>query len=142
MRAGQWDPEEAETHAAAAYDALLPQGIATPGMQFLAAENGARDVVGFVWVALESAESAGAWIYDIVIWAEHRGHGYGRALLAATEGEVAERGIAFLGLNVFGANHVARRLYESSGYETVALQMRKALPSDPAARVASSSTSD
>ncbi len=77
------------------------------------------------WVALSEPPRPGAWIYAIEVDAAVRGKGYGRALLAALEDRVREHGVATIGLNVFGENHVARRLYESAGYETTSLQMRK-----------------
>ena len=102
-------------------------------MLFLTAETAAGDLVGHVWVALDSrpGSGSGAWIYDIEIEEGQRGHGYGRALLRAAEREVASHGVEVIGLNVFGANTVARSLYKSSGYEITALQMRKRLsPAD------------
>jgi ribosomal protein S18 acetylase RimI-like enzyme len=68
-----------------------------------------------------------AWIFDIEVFAEHRGRGLGRALLSAAEEEVARHGAANLGLNVFGSNEVARRLYESAGYVVITQQMQKRL---------------
>jgi hypothetical protein len=56
---------------------------------------------------------------------------------AAAERETAQRGVTTIGLNVFGANVVVRRLYESAGYDVTSLQMRKPLRSDhelPSAR--------
>jgi ribosomal protein S18 acetylase RimI-like enzyme len=56
-----------------------------------------------------------------------RGKGYGRALLRAAEEQAAQQGIDTIGLNVFGSNAVARELYQSSGYETASLHLRKQL---------------
>ncbi|MGH3260272.1 MAG: GNAT family N-acetyltransferase [Streptosporangiaceae bacterium] len=66
-------------------------------------------------------------MYDIEVNEEHRGQGYGRALLQAAEQEAARGGSQAIGLNVFGTNTVARRLYESAGYEITAMNMRKRL---------------
>ena len=49
----------------------------------------------------------------------------GRALLAACEAAVAERGISRLELNVHGHNATAIRLYDTSGYGVVTQQLRK-----------------
>ena len=46
-----------------------------------------------------------------------RGRGYGRALMEAADREAQRRGAQSIGLNVFGRNDVARRMYESSGYQ-------------------------
>jgi ribosomal protein S18 acetylase RimI-like enzyme len=133
IRAGDWNADVAEELAAKETDALLPQGVDSPGMLLLVAETDAAEVVGIVWVALERADNAGAWIFDIEVDPAHRGQGYGRALLRAAESEVRQRGGKSIGLNVFGANTAARRLYESSGYEIASLHMRKLLtPTDDA----------
>jgi len=127
--AGEWPPAEAEQRAALETDGLLPGGLATPGMLLLTARTPGGEPVGSVWVALRLGQPAGgAWIYDIVVAPEHRGQGYGRALLAGAEREAARRGATTIGLNVFGSNTVARTLYESAGYEVTALQLRKPLP--------------
>jgi ribosomal protein S18 acetylase RimI-like enzyme len=86
-----------------------------------------RSRIGMAWLAVESPDKAGAWIYDIEIVREQRGEGYGRSLLRAVEQLAAERGVTTIGLNVFGRNAVARALYESCGFEVSSLQMRKAL---------------
>ncbi len=57
----------------------------------------------------------------------HRGRGLGRAAMVLAEEAARSQGASELGLNVFGPNTVARRLYESLGYETTAVNMRKPL---------------
>jgi ribosomal protein S18 acetylase RimI-like enzyme len=129
VRAGNWSPEEAEERAAQQTAELLPAGLDTPGTLLLVAENAAGEPVGHVWVALERqpGSGGGAFIYDIDVLEAQRGKGYGRALLQAAERETARHGAPSIALNVFGPNTVARRLYESAGYETTSLQMRKSL---------------
>jgi ribosomal protein S18 acetylase RimI-like enzyme len=126
VQAGNWDAASSEERAARDMDGLLPQGPATPGMLLLSAEA-EPGVVGWIWIALARDDEPGAWIYQIEIDPSHRGRGYGRALLAAAEEEVRRRGVTALGLNVFGENLIARRLYESAGYEATTVQMRKRL---------------
>jgi ribosomal protein S18 acetylase RimI-like enzyme len=129
VAAGNWTPEVADTRAAQQTDELLPAGVDTPGVLMLMAENSDGDAVGFVWLALERQPGAGggAWIYDIEILADFRGRGFGRALLAAAEGEAAAHGVDSIGLNVFGSNLRARTLYESAGYDVSAMQLKKVL---------------
>lgn len=127
VRAGHWTAELAEDLAARETDELLPDGADTPGMLLLVAEAQNAEVVGVVWVALERDKKEGAWIFDIEVDPEHRGRGFGRALLQATEREVQQHGVKSIGLNVFGSNEVGQRLYKSSGYEVAALHMRKGL---------------
>ncbi|HWE68280.1 MAG TPA: GNAT family N-acetyltransferase [Acidimicrobiales bacterium] len=133
VAAGNWDAGEAETLAAEQTDQLLPQGVDTPGVLMRVAETSAGERVGHLWLALERrpGQGGGAWIYDIAIEAEHRGRGHGRALLRAAEDEARRHGVTAIGLNVFGSNAVARRLYESAGYQAATVQMRKELgPAD------------
>lgn len=126
--AGNWPADQAGALAARQVDGLLPQGAGTAGMLLLIAETPAHERVGHVWVQLRSPEAGGeAWIFDIEVEPAQRGKGHGRALLAAAERETAAHGVPTIGLNVFGANVVARDLYESSGYEITSMQMRKHL---------------
>jgi ribosomal protein S18 acetylase RimI-like enzyme len=65
------------------------------------------------------------FVFDIEIDAEHRGRGLGRAAMLAAERVVADAGRSVIGLNVFGPNRRARRLYESLGYRTESMQLAK-----------------
>lgn len=85
------------------------------------------EVVGVLWIGLRD-RAAGSWyVYDIAIDEAFRGRGLGRATMLLAETEARARGARSIGLNVFGFNTVARRLYESLGYEPTAIQMQKAL---------------
>jgi ribosomal protein S18 acetylase RimI-like enzyme len=129
VAAGRVGPDEAERRSAEEADRLLPAGVDTPAMLLMAAETPDGHPVGHLWLGLEREPGTGgdAWIYDIEIIPERRGQGYGRALLSAAEELAAQHGAVALGLNVFGGNQVARRLYESAGYQVSSLQMRKRL---------------
>ena len=131
VRAGNWSEDEAEARAAEQTDELLPQGVDTPGMLLLVAEAPEGEPIGHLWVGLERHPGfPRAWIYSIEIAPARRGQGYGRALLLAAERETARRGVKAIGLNVFGSNTVARKLYESAGYEIASLKMHKVLLPD------------
>ncbi len=129
VSAGNWTQDEAESRSAEQTDSLLPLGIETPGTLLLIAETPEGVQIGHVWVALQRPPGSGsrAWIYDIEIEPEHRGKGFGRALLVAAEEETARHGISKIGLNVFGSNTTARSLYESAGYQVASTQMYKEL---------------
>lgn len=133
VQAGDWDPGQAETLAARHLDDLLPAGPQTGGMFLLVAENSTGERVGQVWIALDRPRPGDAWIYDIEVSSGQRGKGYGRALLQAAETQAGQRAAKAIGLHVFGANAVARKLYESSGYQVTSLVMRKPLGEAPAA---------
>ena len=90
--------------------------------------SGADAVVGYLWIGPDSSSDAGAWwVWDITLSPDFRGQGIGRQVMLLAETFAAGRGATTLGLNVFGSNAVARGLYESLGYTTTKLQMRKEL---------------
>ena len=108
---------------------LLPDGVRTEGMLLFAAEVDGEEV-GWIWIGLPGTgggDAEVAWLHEVLIDPPYRGRGYGRAIIQAAERELARRGVAELGLNVFGDNTVARRLYESLGFEVAAQQMVKTI---------------
>jgi ribosomal protein S18 acetylase RimI-like enzyme len=123
-RTGACTAEEAETRAATESEQFLPDGLQTAGMALLIGETDG-EAVGLVWVGPAPAGRAGWWVYDIEVVPARRGQGYGRALLEAAEREAQQRGAVSIGLDVFGGNDVALRMYESSGYEVAATRMLK-----------------
>lgn len=129
VASGSWSKDEAEERAAADAAKLLPAGLATEDMLFYMAEAEDGEVVGWVWLCLRSprGDRGFAWIYDIEVVANQRGKGYGRVLLAAAEAELRLRDVSTVGLQVFGPNVVAQRLYASAGYELMSQQLRKEL---------------
>ncbi len=85
-------------------------------------------VVGYVWVGRDTSDDPTSWwVWDLLIEAEHRGKGYGKQGMRLAEDYAKSQGAATLGLSVFGFNHSARSLYESLGYETTSIKMRKTL---------------
>ena len=129
VAAGRWAPDEALALSFSSTDDLLPDGPSTEGMLLLKGIRPDGVPVGVLWISLTHPRGAPdcAFLYDIEVVEEHRGAGYGRALLAAAEDAVRARGISALELNVFGGNERAIRLYASSGYEVATQQMRKNL---------------
>ncbi len=65
-----------------------------------------------------------AWVFDIRVDDAQRGKGLGRALMEAMHAAARDLGATSVGLNVFGHNTAAVRLYESLGYRVTAQQMR------------------
>ena len=57
--------------------------------------------------------------------AQHQRRGYATEAFAALEGEARSRGLAGIGLHVFGHNPGARALYEKLGYEATNINMFK-----------------
>ena len=126
IRAG--DDEAAATRNAVETDErFFPGGVPADGHDVLTiTEDGRR--VGTIWLGPHPSGLTGVWwVWDVQVDYAERGRGVGRAAMLLAEEHVASRGGAALALNVFGFNTAARRLYESLGYETTALQMRKEL---------------
>lgn len=108
----------------------LPEGRSTAGVHIVIGEDAAGARVGILWVGPNPNGVGPAWVYDIEVAEGRRGEGWGRALMLEAERLAREDGHAEIGLNVFGSNAVARRLYESLGYQTSSIQMRKPLHAD------------
>ena len=96
-----------------------------PGVEHLLAY---RDdvLVGFVVLAGPRGTERGTELRRIVVAAEHRGRGHGRALLRAAADRVARRGTGRMWLDVKPGNRRARALYESEGFT-----LERELPADP-----------
>jgi ribosomal protein S18 acetylase RimI-like enzyme len=129
VTAGAWTAEEAEQRSQEEFDELLPQGLATESQLLFCARGEAGEQVGILWLSLVHPRGAPdtAFVYDIEIVPDRRGQGYGHAVLAAGEDVLRGYGVRALGLNVFGDNPTAIRLYETSGYHVTSQQMRKFL---------------
>jgi len=128
-RNGKATAETAKVVSRASYDSLLPDGLATVGhVVLVATDPDDGEQVGVLWFGPSTDDPAMAWIYNLTVDEAKRGRGWGRAIMRAVEGEARARGFARAGLNVYGDNHVARRLYESLGYVETARQLHKELP--------------
>lgn len=109
--------DEARERAAQQFGELLPDGAQTAGHSFWTVEA-AGTPVGTIWLR-HGLRPGCSFVFDVDIDPAHRGRGYGRAAMLVGEEATVAAGDAQLGLNVFGHNTVARRLYESMGYEIV-----------------------
>ncbi|MFF5725785.1 GNAT family N-acetyltransferase [[Kitasatospora] papulosa] len=120
--------EQARRKSETDHAANLPDGLATPGMYFhVLVHDGA--VVGHVWVARREEPEGHdlGYVFDVEVREEHRGRGYGRALMHLAEDVTLDAGLGLLGLHVFASNTPALRLYESLGYEVTQYNLAKAL---------------
>ncbi len=123
--------DEARSSAEQTLHRIFPDHAPVHGHAVFDVVESAGGVVGYLWIG----HGAGArddswWVWDVLIHPDERGKGFGRAALELAEEYARSRGARNLGLNVFGFNRAARGLYESLGYEVVALEMRKELSSD------------
>ena len=105
--------------------ASFPDGQPAAGHLLLRLEDDGLPL-GSLWIGpADAGQPESWWVWDITIDEEHRGQGYGKAAMLLAENEARAEGATVLGLNVFGTNTVARHLYESLGYQIVAIRMSK-----------------
>lgn len=123
-------PEGAREKAAADIEQLFPDGRPSDEqLVFVIEADG--EPVGELWLAdRDVLGQRSLFIYDVHVAEPQRGRGLGKAAMLLAEDEARRRGIDRLALNVFGRNTVARRLYQSLGYEDNAIAMSKSLDQD------------
>jgi ribosomal protein S18 acetylase RimI-like enzyme len=129
VAAGSWSREEAAARSEKEFAELLPDGLATPGNHLLSVvrPDGASPV-GVVWFAVrEDGGRRYAFVYDFLIFEEHRRKGHGTQALLLLDGRVRAMGIDSISLHVFAHNAAARGLYEKAGYRETDVMMTKTL---------------
>jgi ribosomal protein S18 acetylase RimI-like enzyme len=128
-RTGQVPADKAEELARGQFAELLPDGRATPGQHlFEIVDAQTETTVGVIWIGERPGEAGYAFIYDLLVFPDYRRRGYARAAMLAAEAVARGLGCTQIGLHVFGHNQGAIRLYQSLGYETTNLLMKKAIP--------------
>jgi ribosomal protein S18 acetylase RimI-like enzyme len=117
---------DAEVEALRQMTVILPRGFDSDLTILRSAQVG-NNTVGWVWVSLPGAPGRPemAWVHNIDVDPDYQSKGYGKAMLLAVEEELRQMSVTRLGLNVFGHNERAIRLYESLGFEVMAQQMAK-----------------
>jgi mycothiol synthase len=122
---------EAESEAERAVAAQLPRGPQTPGQLLRTAVTGG-EVVGWIWISLPGTTYPDlAWVSDVEVDEPYRKRGAGQAIMRAGEMLLTDRGHDEVGLNVYGGNDPAIRLYRRLGYEVVRQQRARALGDVP-----------
>lgn len=128
VRAGQWAEGESLALARQSFDSLLPQGLATPGHRLFHMVDEHGSAVGMLWIAEQ--EQAGrriAYVYDVMVFPEHRRRGHAARAFALLEEKARELGLQGIGLHVFGHNREALALYRKLGFTETSIHMAKPL---------------
>ena len=126
VRAGNWTEPESIEKSRKEFEDLLPQGLKTED-NFLYSLLDGDEAVGMIWMKIKRHPSISGFIYDVFVEEGFRGKGYGRNLMLLLEEKARGMELKSLELHVFGSNAVARKLYETIGYETTNVLMRKTL---------------
>jgi ribosomal protein S18 acetylase RimI-like enzyme len=119
--------DAARERAVAQFEELLPDGLESAGSHVLIVQSEAGERIGSLWLGPHPTRTDHGFVYDLVIDESMRGRGFGRAAMLAGEDVLRKDGKSAVGLNVFGFNAVALRLYEALGYKVVGTQMTKKL---------------
>lgn len=126
---GGEDAEQARQVADRQYAEFFPCGRPAEGhVLFTGRDSDTGTTVGRLWLHTRSG-SAGTsvWIFDVEVEEDRRGQGWGRELMTYAEKWARGQGAGEIGLNVFGGNTVARRLYSSLGYDERSVTMGRRL---------------
>jgi len=128
VRSGRWSESESLAEAEKELSSLLPQGLETAGHTLFTIEDESAQVVGALWIArAERPVGPVGYVYDLVVWPEHRRQGHAARAMRALEHEAIKLGFGGLALHVFGHNKSAQSLYVSLGYEPTNINMFKPL---------------
>ncbi len=126
VRAGQWTEDESLALSKQSFDALLPQGLATPGHRVFSLVDEHQAVVGVLWIAEQTrAGRQIAYVYNIRIAPSHQRRGHASRALRALEAMLPALGLSGIALHVFGHNAAATALYEKLGYLPTNIMMFK-----------------
>lgn len=104
---------------------LLPKGIETPDHYLFHIVNDDQ-TIGYVWIKVEK-EKKSAFLYEIYLFEQFRGMGFGTKVMTTMEEWILQQGITYFKLHVFGSNTGARKLYEELGFEIAGINMIKTI---------------
>lgn len=126
---GQWSEIESLEMSRNSFEALLPQGLATPDhflYQILDSVN--QQVVGILWMAAQDRGGHRvAYVYDVIIEAPHRRKGHATRAFYALEDEARRLGLTGIALHVFGHRTGPQALYAQLGYRCTNINLFKPL---------------
>lgn len=124
VKVGNWSEKEAIAKAKGEYEKLLPEKEKTTNSKLFTLWDDNQEI-GMIWLGKRSVEKG--YIYDINIWEEYQGNGYGKQAMNEIENIAKNWGLKSIELLVFGNNKVARSLYEKLGYIETNVIMNKKL---------------
>ncbi|PEK99059.1 N-acetyltransferase [Bacillus sp. AFS017336] len=117
VKNGSWKEETALDQSKAAFQSLLPEGEKTEN-NYLKNIVLNEQFIGYIWYSINLKQEPNyAYLFEILIYPEYRGQGYGNEAMSACIKEINELGIEDVCLHVFGHNQGALKLYQKLGFE-------------------------
>jgi len=128
VRDGKWTADQSIERSTEEFNKLLPDGIHTEGHNLYSIHHEVLGIVGVLWYAISiKGNEKAAFIYDIRVYDEFQGKGFGKQALTALESALVPIGVDSIGLHVFGHNQRAYNLYLKTGYTPINIRMSKKL---------------
>lgn len=106
-------------------DKLLPNGVNSNNNYLFSILNESDNVIGMIW--LNAKENNLGFIYDLNIYKEYQGKGYGLKAMEEIENIARSLELEKIELHVFGHNTKAINLYEKLNYRKTNIIMSKKL---------------
>jgi ribosomal protein S18 acetylase RimI-like enzyme len=118
-RTGELSKDEALIKSNQIVGELLPRGLETENHFLFNLKSGADDqIVGILYFALqESGSDRSVFIYDIEIYDQFKGKGFGTEVMRSAEDLARDHGAVEIWLHVFANNTAANCLYTKLGYK-------------------------
>ncbi|PGM56074.1 GNAT family N-acetyltransferase [Bacillus sp. AFS053548] len=114
---GSWKEETALEQSKAAFQSLLPEGENTEN-NYLKNIVLNEEMIGYIWYSVNIKQEPNyAYLYEILIYPEYRGRGFGKEAMRMCIKEINELGVDDVCLHVFGHNQNALNLYQQLGFE-------------------------
>lgn len=106
-------------------DKLLPNGVNSNNNYLFSILNEIGKVIGMIWLNVN--ENNLGFIYDLNIYKEYQGKGYGLKAMEEIENIARSLELEKIELHVFGHNTKAINLYEKLNYKKTNIIMSKKL---------------
>jgi len=117
VKNGSWKEETALEQSKAAFQSLLPEGENTEN-NYLKNIVLNEEKIGYIWYSINIKQVPNyAYLYEILIYPEYRGQGFGKESMRMCIKEINELGVDEVCLHVFGHNQGALNLYQQLGFE-------------------------
>ncbi|WP_088068905.1 GNAT family N-acetyltransferase [Gottfriedia luciferensis] len=117
VKNGSWKEQTALEQSKAAFQSLLPERENTEH-NFLKNIVLNEQTIGYLWYSINTKqEPHNAFLFEILIYPEHRGQGFGKEAMSLCIKEIHNLGVEDVWLHVFGHNQGALNLYQQLGFE-------------------------